>query len=244
MIFVLTFAEFLTLMAKIIYGVFVDGGSGTRMGTDMPKQFLDLGGRPILQQTILKFLYAVPEMKVVVVLPREHIERWKKLCAEFHFDVPQILVEGGMTRFHSVKNALSYIPDGAVVLVHDGVRPLLSPAAITRMLDACGDSRNVIPVCPVTDTLKSLVAGPDGTLVHSDAPDPLRSGLWGAQTPQIFLSEQLKEAYTQGYQESFTDDASVAQAKKIPLTYIAGERYNIKITTPEDLDVARLLFDA
>ena len=220
------------------------GGSGTRMGTERPKQFLDLGGRPILQQTILKFLYAVPEMRVAVVLPADHMADRKKMCADLHFDVPQLLVEGGITRFHSVRNALEKIPDGAVVMIHDGVRPLLSPAAIARMLDACGDSRNVIPVCPVTDTLKSLVAGPDGTLVHSDAPDPLRSGLWGAQTPQIFLSEQLKEAYTQGYQESFTDDASVAQAKKIPLTYIAGERYNIKITTPEDLDVARLLFDA
>ena len=230
-------------MAKIIYGVFVAGGSGTGMGTDMPKQFLDLGGRPILQQTILKFLYAVPEMKVVVVLPREHIERWKKLCAEFHFDVPQILVEGGMTRFHSVKNALSYIPDGAVVLVHDGVRPLLSPAAITRMLDACGDSRNVIPVCPVTDTLKSLVAGPDGTLVHSDAPDPLRSGLWGAQTPQIFLSEQLKEAYTQGYQESFTDDASVCEPFAENVTFVEGEPTNIKITRPFDMAVGEAILN-
>ena len=214
------------------------------MGGPVPKQFLTIGEKPVLQLTIETFLDAVPGVKVVTVLPRTHIGTWKNYCLEHNFVCPQILVEGGMTRFHSVKNALSYIPDGAVVLVHDGVRPLLSPAAITRMLDACGDSRNVIPVCPVTDTLKSLVAGPDGTLVHSDAPDPLRSGLWGAQTPQIFLSEQLKEAYTQGYQESFTDDASVAQAKKIPLTYIAGERYNIKITTPEDLDVARLLFDA
>ena len=226
------------------YLIVTAGGHGTRMGGPVPKQFLTIGEKPVLQLTIEKFLDAVPGVKVVTVLPRTHIGTWKNYCLEHNFVCPQILVEGGMTRFHSVKNALSYIPDGAVVLVHDGVRPLLSPAAITRMLDACGDSRNVIPVCPVTDTLKSLVAGPDGTLVHSDAPDPLRSGLWGAQTPQIFLSEQLKEAYTQGYQESFTDDASVAQAKKIPLTYIAGERYNIKITTPEDLDVARLLFDA
>ena len=231
-------------MEKNIYGVFVAGGSGTRMGTERPKQFLDLGGRPILQQTILKFLYAVPEMKVVVVLPRDHMADWRKLCADLHFDVPQILVEGGMTRFHSVRNALEKIPDGAVVMIHDGVRPLIHTETVGRLLHECAGERNVIPVCPVTDTLKSLTRSPEGVLAESGQPDPQRAGLYGAQTPQIFLSEQLKTAYTLGYDESFTDDASVAKAKNIPLTYVAGERYNIKITTPEDLEVARLLFSA
>ncbi|MGM9792023.1 MAG: 2-C-methyl-D-erythritol 4-phosphate cytidylyltransferase [Candidatus Cryptobacteroides sp.] len=231
-------------MEKNIYGVFVAGGSGTRMGTERPKQFLDLGDRPILQQTILKFLYAVPEMKVVVVLPRDHMAEWRKMCSDLHFDVPQILVEGGMTRFHSVRNALDKIPDGAVVMIHDGVRPLIHTETVKRLLDECAGERNVIPVCPVTDTLKSLRTLPDGSLEASDAPDPQRTGLYGAQTPQIFLSGQLKEAYTLGYDESFTDDASVARAKNIPLTYVPGERYNIKITTPEDLEVARLLFSA
>ena len=220
------------------------GGSGTRMGTERPKQFLDLGGRPILQQTILKFLYAVPEMKVVVVLPRDHMADWRQMCADLHFDVPQILVEGGMTRFHSVRNALEKIPDGAVVMIHDGVRPLIHTETVGRLLHECAGERNVIPVCPVTDTLKSLTRSPEGVLAESGQPDPQRAGLYGAQTPQIFLSEQLKTAYTLGYDESFTDDASVARAKNIPLTYVAGERYNIKITTPEDLEVARLLFSA
>ena len=220
------------------------GGSGTRMGTERPKQFLDLGGRPILQQTILKFLYTVPEMKVVVVLSRDHMADWRKMCADLHFDVPQILVEGGMTRFHSVRNALEKIPDGAVVMIHDGVRPLIHTETVGRLLHECAGERNVIPVCPVTDTLKSLTRSPEGVLAESGQPDPQRAGLYGAQTPQIFLSEQLKAAYTLGYDESFTDDASVARAKNIPLTYVAGERYNIKITTPEDLEVARLLFSA
>ena len=231
-------------MKKNVYGVFVAGGSGTRMGTERPKQFLDLGGRPILQQTILKFLYAVPEMKVVVVLPRDHMEDWRKMCADLHFDVPQLLVEGGMTRFHSVRAALERIPDGAVVMVHDGVRPLIRPATVKRLLDFCGGERNVIPVCPVTDSLKSLARTPEGLLVESGEPDPQRGGIYGAQTPQIFLSEQIKDAYTLGYNPSFTDDASVARAKNIPLTYAEGERYNIQITTPEDLELARLLFSA
>lgn len=169
---------------------------------------------------------------------------WRKMCADLHFDVPQILVEGGMTRFHSVRNALEKIPDGAVVMIHDGVRPLIHAETVGRLLHECAGERNVIPVCPVTDTLKSLTRSPEGVLAESGQPDPQRAGLYGAQTPQIFLSEQLKAAYTLGYDESFTDDASVARAKNIPLTYVAGERYNIKITTPEDLEVARLLFSA
>lgn len=229
-------------MAKKVYGVFVAGGSGTRMGTEVPKQFLELGGRPILQQTILKFMYACPELIPVVALPADHIATWKRLCVENHFDLPQIVVEGGITRFHSVKNALEKIPDGAIVMIHDGVRPLISTDLIKRILETSDEQRNVIPVCPVTDTLKSLVPAGDGTLTASGDPDPSRSGLYGAQTPQLFLSEQIKKAYEAGYDQSFTDDASVARASNIPLTYIEGERYNIKITTPEDLDLAEKLF--
>lgn len=230
-------------MRKKVYGVFVAGGSGVRMGTEVPKQFLELGGRPVLQQSIMKFLGACPELVPVVALPADHIGSWKELCKENRFDQPQIIVEGGITRFHSVRNALAKVPDGALVLIHDGVRPLVSVDLITRILEASAGERCVIPVIPVTDTLKSLVPSEDGTLVQSDAPDPSREGLFGAQTPQLFLSELIKEAYSKvAYNQSLTDDASVARAAKIPLTYIEGERYNIKITTPEDLELARLLF--
>ncbi|MBO4468760.1 MAG: 2-C-methyl-D-erythritol 4-phosphate cytidylyltransferase [Bacteroidales bacterium] len=229
-------------MAKKVYGVFVAGGSGVRMGTEVPKQFLELGGRPILQQSILKFMYAVPDLIPVLALPADHIATWKRLCVENRFDLPQIVVEGGITRFHSVRNALAKVPDGALVLIHDGVRPLISTDLIKRILDISAGERNVIPVMPVTDTLKSLVPAGDGTFVSSGDPDPDRGKLFGAQTPQLFLSEQIKKAYELGYNQSFTDDASVARAANIPLTYIAGERYNIKITTPEDLDLAEKLF--
>jgi len=230
-------------MRKKVYGVFVAGGSGVRMGTEVPKQFLELGGRPILQQSIMKFLGACPEMVPVVALPADHISTWKQLCQDNRFDLPQIVVEGGITRFHSVRNALAKIPDGALVLIHDGVRPLLSVDLIRRILEVSGEERCVIPVTPVTDTLKSLVPAGDGTFVQSEEPDPSREGLFGAQTPQLFLSELIKDAYDKvAYNQSLTDDASVARAAKIPLTYIEGERYNIKITTPEDLDLARKLF--
>ena len=229
-------------MAKKVYGVFVAGGSGTRMGAEVPKQFLTLGGKTILHQSILKFMSACPGLVPIVVLPAEHIATWKKICREASFDLPQTIVEGGITRFHSVRNALEKVPDGAMVLIHDGVRPLISAELIGRILAAGDEKRCVIPVCPVTDTLKSLVPAGDGTLVQSGEPDPSRVGLYGAQTPQLFLSELIKEAYKIGYSQAFTDDASVARTAGIPLTYIEGEKYNIKITTPEDLEVAGKLF--
>ena len=229
-------------MSKKVYGVFVAGGSGVRMGTEVPKQFLELGGRPILQQSIMKFMYACPELVPVVALPADHIQTWKRLCVERHFDLPQIVVEGGITRFHSVRNALAKVPDGAMVFIHDGVRPLVSVDLIRRILETSNGERSVIPVMPVIDTLKSLVKAGDGTLAASGEPDPDRTGLFGAQTPQLFPSELIKKAYETGYNQSFTDDASVARASNIPLTYIEGERYNIKITTPEDLYLAEKLF--
>ena len=220
-------------MRRKIYGIFVAGGSGTRMGGDLPKQFLLLDGRPILQCTIERFLEAEPDMKVITVLPRAHFQTWKDLCAVHSFHCPQTLVAGGLTRFHSVQNALRKVPDGAVVSIHDGVRPLLSAELIRRMLDRMSAGcRALLPVVPVVDTLRSTVPG---------TPDPDRSRVVAVQTPQIFRSEDIKAAYTQAYELSFTDDATVAARKGIPLTFEEGERFNLKITTPEDLILAEAI---
>lgn len=221
-------------MRRKIYGIFVAGGSGTRMGSDVPKQFLLLDGRPILQCTIERFLEAEPGMKVITVLPRGHFETWKDLCAIHSFHCPQTLVAGGLTRFHSVQNALRKVPDGALVSIHDGVRPLLTPALIRRMLDRMEDEgcRALLPVVPVVDTLRST---------DPDTPDPDRSRTVAVQTPQIFRSEDIKSAYGQAYELTFTDDASVAARKGIPLTFEEGERFNLKITTPEDLFLAEAI---
>ena len=225
-------------MERKVYGVFVAGGHGTRMGSDVPKQFLEIDGIPVLQRTIGRFLEACPEMNIITVLPKECFQLWKDLCVKHDFDFPQRLVAGGLTRFHSVKNALDAVPDGAVVMIHDGVRPLVGKGLIRNMLAQMESCRALIPVIPVTDTLKALETGPAGDLVHSAGEDPSRSGLFCAQTPQIFYSETLKEAYSQGYDTSFTDDASVLQKKGKPLSFTLGERLNIKITTPEDLVIA------
>lgn len=213
-------------MERKIYGIFVAGGSGSRMGGDVPKQFLSLGGKPVLQRTIERFLEAVPGLHVITVLPERHFQTWKDLCIKGELNCPQILVAGGMTRFHSVQNALRKVPDGAVAAIHDGVRPLISADLIRRMAEMMQTCDALIPVVPIVDTLRCK---------DSSVPAPDRSKLVAVQTPQMFRSELIKDAYTQAYDLSFTDDASVAERKKIPLSFIEGERFNIKITTPEDL---------
>lgn len=222
-------------MARPVYAVFVAGGSGSRMGGDVPKQFLELRGVPILERSIERFLDAVPDARVVTVLPDKHIDTWREICLRRGLSFPQTIVKGGMTRFHSVKNALGRVPDGAIVSVHDGVRPLASEALIAGMVEKMqvpGGPAGLIPVVPVVDTLRSVAAG---------FPTPDRSTLVAVQTPQMFLSEALKEAYRLPYDVTFTDDASVAERAGFTVLTVPGERYNIKITTPEDLRLAELL---
>lgn len=220
-------------MDRKIYGIFVAGGSGSRMGSDSPKQFLPLAGKPVLQRTIERFLEAEPDMKIITVLPRRHFRTWKDLCCEYSFHCPQTLVAGGLTRFQSVRNALQKVPDGAVVSIHDGVRPLVSAALIRRMLSEMSDDcRALVPASPVVDTLRST---------DPAVPDPDRSKVVAVQTPQIFLSEDIRRAYGQAYELSFTDDASVASRLGIPVSMIPGERFNIKLTVPDDMLLAEAI---
>jgi 2-C-methyl-D-erythritol 4-phosphate cytidylyltransferase len=205
------------------------------MGGDVPKQFLDLGGIPILQRSVERFLDAAPDARVIVVLPERHLDQWQELCLQHAVSFPQTIVHGGMTRFHSVQNALGKVPDGAIVSIHDGVRPLFTPGLVRAMLDRMqlpGGPQALIPAVPVTDTLRST----DPSL-----PAPDRSRLVAVQTPQMFLSKVLKQAYRQPYDTAFTDDASVAERAGARIELFPGEKYNLKITTPEDLALARLL---
>ena len=227
-------------MERKRYLVVTAGGTGTRMGTTLPKQFLSLGGRAVLQRTIEQFLKACPDIKVITVLPEDHMAWWRQYCRDRNFNCPQRLVPGGFTRFHSVKNALEHVPDGALVAVHDAVRPLLSVGLIRTMFERMDTARALIPVVPSVDTLAVLDKDADGTLRDSGE-NVDRSRIFGAQTPQIFRSEDLKSAYNQGFDLSFTDDASVVRRYGVPLSYIAGERNNIKLTTPEDLSLAEAI---
>ena len=226
-------------MGKKKYLVVTAGGTGTRMGAAVPKQFLELEGIPILRRTIEVFLLAFPDIQIITVLPEDHVAYWRQYCLRAGFVCPQRLVKGGFTRFHSVKNALKFVPDGALVAVQDGVRPLVSVDKVRELFEAAETAPAVIPVMPVTDTLKVLEKR-NGTLaVTGETVD--RSRIFGAQTPQVFQSEALKAAYTLQFDTAFTDDASVAERYGIALTFREGERFNLKITTPEDLILAKAI---
>lgn len=210
-------------------------GSGTRMGGQMPKQFLEIDGKAILQKTIEVFLESCPEIRVITVLPETFMDYWKEYCYKNNFICPQTLVKGGITRFHSVRNALEKVPEGAVVAVHDGVRPLISGGLVSEMFGRMDQEQALVPVVPCVDTMKVL----DEKLKPVPGAVADRSRLFGVQTPQIFHSELLKQAYRQPYDTSFTDDASVVERYGKSPSYVYGERLNIKITTQEDLILAR-----
>lgn len=218
------------------YVVIVAGGKGLRMGASIPKQFLPVNGLPILMRTIKRFREYDDTLKIILVLPEEQHEYWNELCRNYHFTGVHTVVMGGETRFHSVKNGLAAIPDDAegVVGVHDGVRPFPSVEVIKACYEAARTAKAVIPVVPVVETLRHVE--PDGS-----SETVSRADYRLVQTPQTFDIQLLKRAYAQPYNDSFTDDASVVESYGHAITLIEGNRENIKITTPIDLRVARIL---
>jgi 2-C-methyl-D-erythritol 4-phosphate cytidylyltransferase len=215
------------------FALIVAGGKGLRMGRDLPKQFLLLGGRPVLMHTLSVFHAADAETGLILVLPEEHKNYWKQLCAEYQFDIPHIIADGGSTRFESVRNGLARIEGEGLIAVHDGVRPMVSPELIRACFQAADKSGAVIPVNSVVESLRKLENQ------TSQAVD--RSEYVSVQTPQVFRSEWLRAAYGQEFSDLFTDDASVVEAAGYPVSLIQGERENIKITTPMDLLLAEQL---
>lgn len=216
-------------MAK--YGVIiVAGGSGSRMQSALPKQFLMLGGLPVVARTINTFAEALPSADIVVVLPEAHISLWRNL--EARFDVAQHrCVAGGSERFHSVKCGIEALgSDVEYIAVHDGVRALVSKRLIIRTLLDAEKSGATIPVIEVADSFRRV----DGVESHIVP----RSELRAVQTPQIFSAELLRRAYEQPFDSSFTDDASVVEAMGHRISLVDGERSNLKLTTPEDLEWA------
>ena len=211
--------------------IIVAGGKGLRMGGDIPKQFLPVGGKPILMRTIDRFLQYDEKMQVVLVLPESQQEYWRTLCDEYHFSQPYTLANGGETRFHSVKNGLALVsPDAQLIGVHDGVRPFVSLDTIRATYEEAARSEAVVPVVEVVETVRHLVDGKSVTVPRSD--------YRLVQTPQVFSSSLLRQAYEQPYTDFFTDDASVVERFGHPVTLVPGNRENIKITTPFDLTIA------
>jgi 2-C-methyl-D-erythritol 4-phosphate cytidylyltransferase len=212
------------------YAVIVAGGAGTRMGTEMPKQFLELCGRPILWYTLNTFLSAYDDMPVVLVAPEQHLETTRALVATTAFPERIEVVTGGATRFESVRNGLATIAGESVIFVHDGVRCLVSRELIHRCYAAALEHGSAIPVVDSKDSVRLLTAA------GNEAIDRHRIKL--VQTPQTFLSSLLIPAYKAVYRESFTDEASVVEAAGHAINLIDGEIDNIKITVPADLTVA------
>lgn len=220
------------------YLIVVAGGKGVRMGGEMPKQFQLLGGKPLVMVT-LEHLNAIdPAMQLILVLPAQHIELWKQLCKEHSFAVPLILAQGGSTRFHSVQNGLAQVDDmeDALVGVHDGVRPFVSPKVLDECFSRAWTDGAAIPMIDLQDSLRHIV-GSDATEVVP------RDRYRLVQTPQVFKLSLLRRAYEQRFVESFTDDASVVEALGEKVSGVEGNRENIKITTPFDMLVAKTLME-
>lgn len=212
--------------------IIVAGGGGSRMGSEIPKQFLPLNNVPVLMHTINNIFNFDQNISIIVVLPVGEIELWKNLCAQHAFIVPHQTVSGGETRFHSVKNGLSFTPECDLIAIHDGVRPLVSPETLKRCFDMAADKGAAIPVLPANESIR------EGTLDNSRPVD--RSRLFLVQTPQVFRSEILRKAYDQSWNPEFTDDASVVEKSGTAVQMVLGNRENIKITYPEDLQIATL----
>ncbi|WP_109700068.1 2-C-methyl-D-erythritol 4-phosphate cytidylyltransferase [Chitinophaga deserti] len=213
--------------------VIVAGGSGQRMGSTIPKQFMEIGGKPVLHHTINAFRTAYPDIRIVLVIPQAHQAYIAPLLVSFDVPPSIMIVHGGETRFHSVKNGLETITEPAVVFVHDGVRPLLSPALIRRCCEGALSKGNAIPAIEVKDSLREV--DDEGNLSVD------RSRFRIIQTPQTFLSEQLLPAFDQPYDPLFTDEASVAERYGAEINLVEGEERNIKITRPLDMAIAEVL---
>lgn len=228
------------------YVIIVAGGKGLRMGSDIPKQFLPIGGKPVLMRTLERFREYDPTLQIILVLPKAQQKYWKALCQQYNFTVAYQLADGGETRFHSVQHGLALIPDNAegIVGVHDGVRPFPSIEVIRNCFETAREKKAVIPVIPVVETVRHLQDDKSVTVPRSD--------YRLVQTPQCFDIQLLKAANRhcnatlqsqvgEPRNGGFTDDASVVEAFGHDITLVEGNRENIKITTPYDLKIAEVL---
>lgn len=213
--------------------IIVAGGSGSRMKSDLPKQFLKLSDKPILMHTIERFYNFHPSIQIILVLPKDQIAFWKTLCHEQDFTIKHTITFGGESRFHSVKNGLALLNKECLIAIHDGVRPLVSNETLKNCFHMAHEFHSAIPV---TDAIESI------RKIDKDTSYAVDRQLYKiVQTPQVFLLSKLKEAYTYPYKDTFTDDASVFENAGFPIHLAQGNRENIKITTPIDLIIGETI---
>jgi 2-C-methyl-D-erythritol 4-phosphate cytidylyltransferase len=217
------------------YAIIVAGGAGTRMGTDIPKQFLEIKGKPVLMHSMNRFFVFDENIKLIIVLPEHQIEYWNKLCVAHDYKVPHQIVIGGSERFYSVKNGLVLVPENALVAIHDAVRPLVSTNTIKTVFEAAAEKGSGIPAIALNDSIRQF-EGENNFAVN-------RNNFKIIQTPQCFLSASILEAFKQEYKAEFTDDATVLESNGTMIYLTQGNVENIKITTPRDLVLAEALME-
>jgi len=210
--------------------IITGGGSGSRMQRELPKQFLEVDGTPILFLSIAAFLCYNSNINLIITLPETYFDLWSKLLIKHQFNPKHTLVKGGNTRFQSIKNALAYIPENSVVAIHDAVRPFVSAEVIATAFCQAESSGSAIPIMPMNDSIRKI-----NDKINCILP---RQEIFTVQTPQVFLSSQLLRAYQVEELNSFTDDASVYENAAFSITPINGNNENIKITNPIDLVIA------
>jgi len=215
------------------YAIIVAGGSGKRMGTDIPKQFIEVAGKPVLMHTMQKFYNYDNSIALVLVLPKSQHKYWTDLVDKHNFLLAHTLAKGGVERFYSVLNGLKLIPKNSLVAIHDGVRPLVSGATIAHCFNAAMGFGAAIPVIPAIESIRKVVKNTNKAVS--------RSNYFMVQTPQVFQSDILLKAYEQEYDCNFTDDASVVEKMGYPINLVEGNVENIKITRPMDLIIAEAL---
>ena len=210
------------------------GGSGTRFSSELPKQFVNLAGKPMLMHTVEAFHQSFEAINIIVVLPAVQIEHWKSLCEDHNFDLEHKIVEGGSQRFESVKNGIAELPDSDCTIgIHDGARPLITPELIRSLFAHAAENGSAIPVVPVAETLRQLN--------ENDSRTVDRNEFRLVQTPQCFKAEVIQPAFEMEYDASFTDEATVVEANGTHVNLVDGDPINIKITTQSDLELAEKL---
>jgi len=215
------------------YAIIVAGGSGARMNSSLPKQFLPLAGKPMLMHSVSAFYDFDNKTEIIIALPADYFSEWEKLCEEYHFTIPHRLVTGGETRFHSVQNGLQSVKEKSVVAIHDAARPLVSAETISRCFEAAENFGAAVPFIPLNDSIRFYNGHESRSL------DRNKHVL--VQTPQCFRSDMLIAAYQTEYRSFFTDDASVVEAAGFTVHLVTGNLENIKITAPSDFLVAETL---
>jgi 2-C-methyl-D-erythritol 4-phosphate cytidylyltransferase len=205
------------------------------MGSDIPKQFLHLAGQPMLMHSLRAFHSASPGVEIVITLPSAQIPKWSALITEFGFAIPHRVIEGGLTRFLSVKNGLDMLDEDGLVAIHDGARPLVSEALIRRVYETAELHGTAIPVLPAVESLR-MISGETSQSVD-------RTQYRVVQTPQVFLLTLIKKAFRQASCDTYPDDASVLEAAGETVFMVEGEARNIKVTRPDDLVIAQALIN-